>query len=167
MKHHNPKPPASSQTKVTAYTAAELSLGTALARSLQDASNACVKTIDLEGNLLSMNAPGQILMEVDDFSSVEGNYWPNFWLGHNHARAKQAIHDAARGISSHFVGDAYTAKKTLKWWDVTVAPVTGEDGTVLQILSISRDITQQRQTEESLRQAQAPRSNRASLSPPI
>ena len=40
-----------------------------------------------------------------------------------------------------------------KWWDVVVTPITDANGTVVQLLAVSRDITERRR-EEALRAGQ-------------
>jgi hypothetical protein len=35
--------------------------------------------MDLGGGLQAMNRNGQCAMEIDDFTSVSGELWPNLW----------------------------------------------------------------------------------------
>src|SRR5262249_884292 len=50
-------------------------------RGMLESAPDCIKSLDLDGNLLSMNTPGMRLMEIDDFTSFEGAYWVDFWQG--------------------------------------------------------------------------------------
>ena len=45
-----------------------------------------------------------------------------------------------------------TASGMAKWWDAVVTPITDANGTVVQLLAVSRDITERRR-EEALRAA--------------
>jgi PAS domain S-box-containing protein len=111
------------------------------ARSLLHSSPDCLKVLDLQGNLLMMNEGGQCLMEIDDFSQVEGKWWPTFWQGENRLAVLEALSAAVGGGIGHFQGPAPTAKGTPKWWDVLVAPVFDTQGIPLRLVSVSRDIT--------------------------
>lgn len=120
-------------------------------RSILESTNDCIKVIDLEGNLISMNGPGLCLMEIDDLSLYVGKPWTAFWEEEVRPLAQQAIRDAASGSNAHFSGPCRTAKGTLKYWDVIVSPVLGNTGKPKHLVSVSRDITDQRQSLEILR----------------
>lgn len=102
----------------------------------------CIKILDLKGRLQFMSDGGKRVMEVDDFTSLRGCPWPDFWAGNGNIAAKQAVEDAATGKAAHFVGDALTAKGNSKFWDVQVIPIFGSDGKPSHLLSISKDITE-------------------------
>ncbi|HEY9909875.1 MAG TPA: ATP-binding protein, partial [Thermosynechococcaceae cyanobacterium] len=51
-----------------------------------------------------------------------------------------------------FQGYVPTAKGKLKWWDVVVTPIRDGSGRIVQLLSISRDITKQKQAESEREQ---------------
>jgi PAS domain S-box-containing protein len=117
-----------------------------------DSSNDCIKVLDLEGRLLYMNPKGQCLLEVDDFESIRQAAWTAFWPGDTRISAEAALSAAKAGGLGTLQGYCPTAKGTPKWWDVVVTPIQDADGQVIQLLSISRDITERKQTEEELRQ---------------
>lgn len=119
-------------------------------RSILESSVDCVKVLDLDGKLLSMNAPGLCIMEIDNFGDFRGRRWPDFWTGEEHEKALDAVNAARRGKIGRFTGFADTAKGTRKFWDVIVSPILGRDGNPKQILSISRDITRRERTEANL-----------------
>lgn len=120
----------------------------AFLESVLNASADCIKVLSLEGDLIFMNDGGQRVMEVEDFEAIRGCPWIGFWEGDGLAAATEALEAARAGGSGQFVGAANTAKGTPKYWDVTVKhiPATGEGPGY--ILSISRDITQARRSEE-------------------
>jgi PAS domain S-box-containing protein len=120
--------------------------------SILESSVDCVKVLDLDGNLLSMNTPGLCIMEIDDFGDFRGRRWADFWGGEGHEKALASVAAALRGEIGRFRGFAETAKGTLKYWDVIVSPILErKNGKPKQILSISRDVTDSRQTEEDLK----------------
>lgn len=138
---------------VTAERAAEAALRASEARfrSVVESSPDCVKTLDLDGRLLTMNGPGMCLMEVDDFCLVEGADWAAFWAtGGVEADARAAVDAARAGATMRFQGMCPTAKGNPRWWDVIVAPITGPDGRPEALLSVSRDVTGVRAAQQAL-----------------
>ncbi|HEX8248029.1 MAG TPA: CHASE3 domain-containing protein [Pyrinomonadaceae bacterium] len=119
-------------------------------RSIVENSPDCVKVLELDGNMISMNYPGMCLMEIDDFTLFQGRQWTDNWQGEYNRLAREAVEKAKRGESAFFQGFACTAKGTPKWWDVTVAPVRDAGGKVSRLLVNSRDITQRKQAESEL-----------------
>ncbi len=118
-------------------------------RTVLENSPDCIKMLDSEGRLQFMNTNGICLLEIDDFKSVENTYWWDMWEPHNHQIIKDAVATAKTGEKIQLQLFSPTAKGTPKWWDVIVLPVQ-EDGTnekLHRILSVSRDITEQKQSE--------------------
>lgn len=117
-------------------------------RSVLAASDDCIKIIDLEGRLVFMSEGGQRVMEIDDFNALAGCNWPDLWTGAGNLHAKAAIAAAADGRSYRFQEIANTGKGNPRHWDVQVSPIIGPDGRPESILSVSRDITALKASEE-------------------
>jgi PAS domain S-box-containing protein len=118
-----------------------------LKRRILESSHDCIKVVDLAGRLVYMNDYGQSLMEIDDFSTVAGSQWLEFWQGSARESAQTAFSTALVGGVDRFDGSSLTAKGTPKWWEVVVTPILATDGRVYQILSVSRDITDRKRME--------------------
>jgi PAS domain S-box-containing protein len=116
--------------------------------SVLSSSTDCIKVLDLDGRLTFMSEGGQRVMEVSDFNAISGCPWPDFWVGDGHAEAVAAVRGAREGRSAGFVGRASTMQGTPRWWHVAVSPIPGPDGRPDRILSVSRDITALRESEE-------------------
>jgi two-component sensor histidine kinase len=82
-------------------------------------------------------------MEVEDFGALKGCPWPGFWDGEGNVQAIAAVEAAKAGKTARFRGHANTAKGRPRYWDVHVAPIFGSDGRPAQLISISRDITEE------------------------
>jgi len=108
---------------------------------LLDASDDCVKILDLEGRLLSMSANGQTALGILDFSAVEGTPWVDFWSQSDRGAAEAAITQALAGGRGRFTG-LYSVAGGERWWDVTVTPILGPGGLPDNLLAISRDVTE-------------------------
>jgi PAS domain S-box-containing protein len=118
-----------------------------LKRRILESSRDCVKVVDLQGRLIYMNDYGQSLMEIDDFDTVAGSQWLEFWQDSTRASAQTAFSTALTGGVDRFDGYCATNKGTPKWWEVIVTPILAADGQVSQILSVSRDITDRKRME--------------------
>ncbi|MDW5312969.1 PAS domain S-box protein [Rhizobium sp. PL01] len=118
-------------------------------RQVLAASDDCIKALDLDANLIFMSEGGRRVMEVDDFTTVAGCPWPDFWQDSGNHSARMAVEAARAGKSDRFVGKADTAKGNPRWWDVQVSPILDADGKPERILSISRDITERKEAEET------------------
>ncbi len=146
-------------TDVTEQMSAERSLreSEAFTRGILESSPDCIKVLDTEGRLLSMNEGGQRVMEIDDFSAYQLLPWTEFWQEENHELAIQALADVKQGKNANFEGFCHTAKGKPKWWEVTLRPIVAhtEQKEINRILCISRDITHRKYTEIELQSALA------------
>jgi PAS domain S-box-containing protein len=113
-----------------------------------ESSPDCIKVLDARGTILSMNKNGQCLMEIDDFNSICGSYWPDLWPQQSHETIHSAYDVARAGGTGHFVAFCPTAKGTPKWWDVRVTPIRGAGAELDGFLSVSRDVTALREATD-------------------
>ena len=122
-------------------------------RTVLESSPDCLKILDADGKLLFMNSNGLCSMEIDDFSMFQNQYWWNLWGSENQQMVKDAVNNALNGATATFQSLSPTAKGTLKWWDVIVSPVLDDGaGKVSRILAVSRDISEQKNAEEELKE---------------
>ncbi len=117
--------------------------------SVLASSSDCIKVLDLDANLVFMSEGGQKVMEVSDFNDIAGCPWPDFWQDEGNIAAKEAIASAQAGVPAGFQGYAETMKGRRRYWDVQVSPILGADGKPERILSVSRDITPLKASEEA------------------
>jgi PAS domain S-box-containing protein len=118
-------------------------------------SGDCIKVIDLDGRLISMNPPGMKLFDIDDFALLKGKSWPKLWPAEMQAEIMQAVQDAAQGGTGRFQGQCTTAKGVAKWWDVIVSPLRDAQNNVVRLTATSRDVTEQRKATEQAHAAVA------------
>jgi PAS domain S-box-containing protein len=122
--------------------------------SLLGSSGDCIKILDLEGHLIFMTEVGQRVMEVSDFGAIQGCSWPDLWQDDGNFAAKAAVKQAQTGEIGHFQGFATTMAGTPKWWDVTVTLIRDAQGRPDRLLSVSRDITEQRLADQALKDSE-------------
>ena len=124
------------------------------AARLVESSRDCIKILDLKGHLLSINAHGVTALELYDVGSLVGSPWVEIWEGEDRASAKAAIEQARQGMQGRFTGYFPTRQThTPKWWDVSVTAILDRDGKPEKFLAVSRDVTELKQAEQSLRQS--------------
>jgi PAS domain S-box-containing protein len=123
----------------------------AFTRRVLESSNDCIEVLSLDGELEFMSEGGMRVMEVEDFAALKGACWTNFWSGAEHEKALAAVATAKSGGIGHFRGYAPTAKGNMRYWDVVVSPISGDEGVAAALLSISRDISDQQAAEDALR----------------
>ncbi len=120
-------------------------------RTILESSPDCLKVLDIEGRIQFMNFNGLCQMEIDDFSTVENKNWWMLWGSENEALVKASLDKALTGETVQFTAFCLTAKGTPKCWDVLVSPVGKPGEAVQQIISVSRDITEQKKEEQRLK----------------
>ncbi|GGO29598.1 PAS domain-containing sensor histidine kinase [Deinococcus humi] len=123
-------------------------------QAIIDSSADCIKVLDLNARVISMNAGGMDTMEITDFSVCQHLLWPTFWEGEARRQVELALEAARGGQTTTFEGPANTFAGTPKWWEVRVSPLRSPDGTVTRLLASSRDITARKVAEQQLIQAQ-------------
>lgn len=122
----------------------------AFTRTLLNSSPDCVKVLDRNGQLLQMNSAGLCLMEIDNIEPLIGQPWETLWPPDCRTMIREALRAASKGEQGRFQGLCPTAKGKLKWWDVIVVAVQAEQGAPTHFISVSRDITEMKHTEEQL-----------------
>ncbi|MDZ7956400.1 MAG: response regulator [Aulosira sp. DedQUE10] len=117
-------------------------------------SSDCIKVLDLDSRILYMNPGGINLLEIDDFTTLLNTEWICLWENEARQEAEAAIAVAKAGELGRFQGYCPTATGKPKWWDVVLTPIRNPSGQILQLLCISRDITDYKQAEEAIRQSE-------------
>src|SRR5262245_1569066 len=118
---------------------------------LIEGSPDCIKVLDLEGRLLSMNAGGMQMLEICDLTPFIGSFWVDFWKGEDREAALKALDTARKGGIGRFVGFFPTAQtqKPL-YFDVVISPVRNEQGKVENLLASSREVTEWKRSDQLL-----------------
>jgi PAS domain S-box-containing protein len=118
---------------------------------LIETSEDCIKVLDLEGRLLSMNAGGMRRLEICDFAPLRNAQWVEFWKGEHHQAALAALATAKQGGVGRFIGFCPTMGGKPMWWDVILSPIHDTAGRVNKLLAVSREVTERIEAERRLR----------------
>jgi PAS domain S-box-containing protein len=111
-------------------------------RMILDSHEDCIKVLDLDGRLQSINAGGVAALEIEAAGDLLDAHWPGTWPEDTQEVAQRAVADAAAGTAARFIGSAVTPKGTQKIWDVRVTPMLDQRGAPTAVLVVSRDITE-------------------------
>src|SRR5262245_35504375 len=94
-----------------------------------ECSRDCIKVLDLEGRLLSMNAGGMEVLEICDLGPHINSSWIDFWNGNDRDNARAAVETARSGAVGRFVGYFETVQTHRPmWFDVVVSPIRDASG---------------------------------------
>lgn len=115
-----------------------------------ECSRDCIKVLDLDARLLSINAGGMEELEICDFAPLRHSNWLDFWKGEYRLAAQTALAAARDGGVGRFVGYCPTMGGKPRWWDVVINAIRNAAGEVELLLAVSRDVTERKQAEESL-----------------
>ena len=117
-----------------------------------ECSRDCIKVLDLDGRLLSMNAGGMESLEICDVLPFLGSHWVDFWHGADREAARGAVAAARNGGMGRFTGYFETVEnRKPMWFDVVVNPILGIDGKPESLLAVSRDVTERKRSEDLFR----------------
>ncbi len=119
-----------------------------LGRHLIEGSNDCVKLLDLHARVVYVNPAGVELLDLCGSEDLVDRPWLSVWEGEHQAAARTAVARAQAGERAMFEGFSRTAAGVPKWWEVVVTPVTDDTGSIVQLLVVSRDITERRREAE-------------------
>jgi PAS domain S-box-containing protein len=125
-----------------------------LKQRIFESSKDCIKVLTLSSEIVYISPGGLYLLEIDDSSAILNTIWVERWQGEDYEKAKAAIAAATSGETGQFQGYLPSAKGTPKWWDTIITPVRDASGQVVQLLAISRDITEAKQSEAERQQAE-------------
>jgi diguanylate cyclase (GGDEF)-like protein/PAS domain S-box-containing protein len=124
-----------------------------LYRTILQTSTDCIVLFDSEGCFEFVNSAAVKALELPELDEIRGRHWTEFWSGEVGAAIGDAIRRAIDGEPVRLHGRGPTAKGTKRWWDAVTLPVFDESGSVNGVLSVSRDVTRERERSEELKWA--------------
>lgn len=120
-------------------------------QTILDAEPEWVKVIDASGILVEINATGLVMIEADDKSQIIGqSIYPIIAPKYRDSfvALTQRVY---QGESSILQFEIIGLKGTRRWLETHAVPLRDEENTIIGLLGITRDITQQKQLLEALR----------------
>jgi len=131
-------------------------------RRIIENSPECIKILEPDGILTYMSPAGMRMLELDELI-IKGKNILDYLPEQDRAQGVEALARARAGGIGTFHGRVRTSSGREKWVDAVVSPLLDAKGRVESLIAVSRDVTERRAAEASLRetQAQLARVNRA------
>lgn len=129
-------------------------------RSLMEGTTDAVQILDAEGRVLYANGPSRAQMEIADVAWLQGKDWCFLWPEQAREELREAVQKAWRGEVSSLTLARTGSNGARTWWSVSLSAVrTSGDGQELRLIAVSRDVTEAREREQSLRDSDQQKDN--------
>ena len=122
-------------------------------RAILEAEPECVKTVDSGGNILEINGAGLAMLELDSLEGLSDRSCLQFVLP-PHREAFTALHQSVmRGGSGTLEFEAVGLKGGRRWLETHAVPLHGQQGTVISLLGVTRDVSERKGQRDALEAA--------------
>ncbi len=111
-------------------------------KQLFESSADCIKILDLDAKISGLNSGGVRALELDDVNALDGKDWIAFWPDDVKPSVAASVAASLRGEPAQFCGYCPTFKGNARWWDVVITPIRDAEGSVAQLMVVSRDVTE-------------------------
>jgi PAS domain S-box-containing protein len=129
-------------------------------RTIFETEPECVKVLTVDGALLNMNPAGLAMIEADNLAEVLGQNVCPIVVPANRQAFVNLTRQVAQGKSGILEFEIVGLRGTRRWLESHAVPLQDESGAITEILAVTRDITERKQAEEALRQANQELENR-------
>jgi PAS domain S-box-containing protein len=119
-------------------------------RTILEAEPECIKLLDASGNLLMMNPAGLAMIEADSEEQVIGTPLLGILLKEHRTAFKKLSENVFKGEVGILKFEIKGLKGTHRWLETHAVPMKNENGDVVSLLGVTRDITERKKAEESL-----------------
>lgn len=123
-------------------------------RAVLDSEPECVKTLDAQGAVLTMNRAGLVMVEADSFVQVEHQCLYPFIEEEDREPFRRLTEAVFQGESGRLEFRVVGLKGTRRWLETHASPLRDQAGAVQALLGITRDITDKKRADEALRQSE-------------
>lgn len=124
----------------------------AINRSMIEASPDCISLLDVHGKTKFLNRAATETVGQRTAARLVGRSWADAFPK---SARRAAAASVSRAVALHT--GRFSARQSQdgieRWWDIAVAPITGDHSQLTGIISIARDITHQKTAEERVRWA--------------
>lgn len=120
-------------------------------RTIIDNEPECLKIVSVSGELLEMNPSGILMLGVKNIADIIGKKIIYFVHPDDRDLYMNLHRKVCGGESGQAVFRIMATEQTVKWMDSSSAPLRDSNGEIHAVLSVTRDITKQKEAEEKLK----------------
>lgn len=122
-------------------------------RTLIQSQPECVKLVARDGTLLEMNAAGLAMIDAETLEQVKGSSLDALVLPQYRQAFKRSITQVFAGQSASLEFEIQSLKGAHRWLDTQAVPLRNSDGEIIALLGLTRDVSERKRQEESLKLA--------------
>lgn len=126
-----------------------------LLQAIFDSEPECVKLLDAQGRLLSMNRAGLEMLEADSFSQVKDHCIYPLLTGEYREPFRRLTEAVFQNEPGSLEFEMVGLKGTRRILETHACPLRDQKGAVQALLGITRDITDKKRVDEALRASEA------------
>ncbi|MBC6980372.1 PAS domain-containing sensor histidine kinase [Caulobacter sp. 17J80-11] len=117
---------------------------------IAEASQNALAVLRRDGRVTFMNRRGLDLLQAGELAGIRSRSWYSLWPAEHAAAAQHAVETAAAGQTKSFRVFLAVETGAPRWWDTVVSPVFDRAGRVIRVLTQSRDVTAEIETQSFL-----------------
>lgn len=119
-------------------------------RTILEAEPECIKLLDSTGKCLMMNPAGLAMIEADNEQQVIGESMPKLLLPKHRKAFLELTKNIFKGESGKLEFEIEGLKGTHRWLETHAVPMRNEQGKIISLLGVTRDITDRKKAEEAI-----------------
>jgi two-component system, cell cycle sensor histidine kinase and response regulator CckA len=123
-------------------------------RAMFETEPECVKLLSADGALQEMNRAGLDMIEADTFDQVASQCVYPLVAESDREEFRELTRRVFAGESGRLSFRINGLKGATRWLETHAVPLRNASGAITSLLSVTRDLTEQKQMEEQLRQSQ-------------
>jgi two-component system, cell cycle sensor histidine kinase and response regulator CckA len=120
-------------------------------QAIIDAEPECVELIDADANLIMMNRAGLSMIEVESLEQIKGQFVCPMIAPEHRAAFMDLTNRVFKGESGTLAFEMIGAKGRHLWLETHAVPFRNEKDEIVALLGITRDITERKHVEDTLR----------------
>ena len=121
-------------------------------RTIVQTEPECVKLLDINGELQSMNPAGLAMIEADSLEQVKGKSLLSIIDGSYREAFKELSQNIFKDISGKMEFEITGLKGTHRWLETHAVPLKNAEGKIISLLGVTRDITERKKAEDDIKE---------------
>lgn len=123
-------------------------------RTILESEPECIKQLNAKGELIYMNPAGLAMIEADNLAMVKGKSVINLISPEYQFAFNKLTKKIFNGISGILEFEIIGIKGTKRWLETHAVPLKDDNGTIISLLAITRDITEQKKAHREIEEMQ-------------